>query len=357
MQERKDYYKILGITDDEKSLSGKSFEDVLKKKYKKLALKWHPDRNPNNKEAEAMFKDVTEAYETLSKHREEYDNPKSNFRNPFEGMDINDILRNMNPFFNFGAGRARREAAANLKGTSIHITMGLTLEEMHDGVHKKIKYKKLVPCKTCGGSGMGEHSHEETCNQCKGSGSVFSNNGIMQVLATCPSCGGRGVILKDPCKDCGGNGVVKDDAEVEFDIDKGVRDGANLYVGAYGNAPYRGKGTNGDLIVTVMQAPHDTFERDGDNLYRKIEVNVVDALLGCTKSVGTIDGKTLSAKIPSGSDDGFTLRFKGYGMPTYGGTVYGDMYGVLSLKMPKKLSDEERELLTKLKGMEHFKDD
>lgn len=360
MAERKDYYKILGLTDDERKLKGKEFQDVIKKKFRKISIEKHPDKqhgksDAEKKQAEEEFKEAALAYEVLSdeKKRMEYDNPHSSFDFGdvnFGDMDFDDILRN------FGFGRSTRHK--EVKGTSIRITLSLTLEEMANGVIKKIKYKRFVPCDNCNGSGRTANTKEKICRTCGGSGMVFSQNHFMMMQQTCPTCGGQGKYLENPCSACGGHGVVqKTSEETEIKVEKGVLGGMNFVLQGMGNYPPHGEGVPGDLIILVRQIEHDTFECLNTDLYFEIDITVVDAILGTKISVPTLDGKLLSATIPQGTKEGDKLRFKGYGMPKYGTNYVGDMIGVVKIEIPKQVTDEERHLLEQLREQEHFKSD
>lgn len=364
MAERKDYYKILGITDEEKKLQGKEFESILKKKFRKLSVKWHPDRNNGSKEAEEKFKEIAEAYEVLNdeKKRAEYDNPHSNFEfngQNFGGMGIDEILRhfNMGGFdFDFGFGGNRRNVVQS--GSNIRITMNLTLEEMYKGVTKKIKYKRFEPCDNCGGSGMTSESRKKTCRSCGGQGTIFGGNGFMAMAQTCPTCGGQGYIIEKPCSHCSGHGIVQKVCdEVEIPIPSGALNGTNFVFNGKGNYPPKGRGNIGDLIVNIRLIPHETFKAVDNDVYFQINVGVIDAILGCEINVTTVDGKELTAKIPSGTNNGHKLRFKGYGIPFYGQNKCGDMIGIVRIIMPTKLSNKEKKILTELKNEEHFKVD
>ena len=364
---RKNYYDILGITDEEKKLQGAEFEKILKKKYRKIALDAHPDRQSGKsesekKKAEEKFKEASEAYSTLLNKREEYDNPRSNFDfhasggPDFGGMGMEEILRHFNMGgmgFDFDF---RRPKERNTKGTSIRIPMKLTLEEMYSGVTKKVKYKRFEPCGHCGGSGMTSESKKKVCRSCGGSGTVFGGNSFMAITQTCPTCGGQGYIIEKPCSHCHGHGIVqKVTDETEIKLGKGLLDGMSVIFGGKGNFPPHGKGTPGDLIISIQAIPNDNFDIDGNNLYFPIELNVVDAILGCNVGVNTVDGKQLTAKIPSGTSDGHKLRFRGYGIPIYGTNKAGDMLGIVKINIPKKVTEEEKELLLKLKEHENFK--
>lgn len=351
----KDYYKILGITDEEKKLKGEEFNKVVSKRYKKLAVKWHPDRNQDNKEeAEEKFKEINEAKSILSdeKKREEYDNPHSSFQGfssgGFSGFgDMDDM------FSEFFGGRQRQQP--QVKGSSKRITISLTLKEMYEGVKKKIKYDRYEPCDHCHGSGMTKNSVKRTCKTCGGSGFVFSQASFINIRQVCPTCGGKGSYIENPCPHCHGMGVAEKSHELELNIGKGVMDGMTLVYQNEGNYPPQMQGVNGDLMVVIREKEGEKYERKGDDLYFKINVPVIDAILGCNATIKTINDKTLTAKIPQGVSDGYLMRFKGYGMPQYGTNTYGNMYGVVNVQMPKNLTEEEKETLKKLKTHENFK--
>lgn len=364
MADRKDYYSILGITEEEKKLKGKDFEKVLKPKYKKLAVQWHPDKHQGEeakKVAEEKFKEISEAYSVLSdeKKRNEYDNPNSGFQ--FEGFsdggfDINDILRgfgfntDFGDFNPFGGGSSRQSS----KGRSIRITMPLSLEELYEGVDKTIKYKRLDECPHCHGKGFGKNGKIEDCPHCGGTGQIFRQHGGWQQIATCPHCHGKGKYISNPCPHCDGNGVAESEHQTEISIPKGVGQGNQLIVQNEGNAPLNNKGERGDLIVQIIEKPHDIFKRNGNDLYFQLEVSVINAILGCEMNIKTIDGKTLSTKIPVGVEDGTQIRFGGKGMPIYGTNSYGNMYGIVKIKMPKNVNSDERTLLEQLKTKPNF---
>lgn len=356
-EERKDYYKILEITDDEKKLKGEEFNKVVAKHFKRLAVRWHPDRCKDNKEeAEEKFKEINEAKSVLSdeKKRAEYDNPQSSFQG-FSG-DFHSGFGGMDDIFNeFFGGSHGRQQQAQVKGSSKRITLSLTLEEMYNGVKKKIKYDRYEPCDHCHGSGMTSNSRKRTCKTCGGSGFVFSQASFLNIRQTCPTCGGKGSYIENPCPHCKGMGVAEKTHELELNIGKGVMDGNTLIYQNEGNYPPNGQGINGDLHVIIKEKEGSQYERQGDDLYFNINVPVVSAILGCNATIKTINGKTLTAKIPQGVNDGYQMRFKGYGMPHYGTNSYGNMFGVVNIKMPKNLTEEERETLKKLKTHENFK--
>ena len=357
MSERKDYYNILGITDEEKKLQGKEFEQVLKKKYRILCKELHPDKqhgksDKEKADAEERFKEVSEAYEVLSdeKKRQEYDNPMSGFGGfgGFGGFDPFDMMNG----FGFGG---RQEPRVN-KGQTMRIVVGVSLEDLYNGVTKTIKYNRQGTCKTCGGNGKSANTRIETCPHCGGTGQLFSRNGFMQTITTCPHCKGKGSKMVNPCPHCNGTGLEKEEVQLDITIPKGVQEGFQLIAQGKGCAPLNGDGIFGDLLIVIKENDHETFERNGNDLYFDLNVPIVDAMLGCNIEVTTIDGKRLTTKISSLIEEGTHIRFANKGMPIYGkNNQFGSMIGIIRLTMPKSLNKEEREILEQLKDKEHFK--
>ena len=352
MAAQKDYYKILGVSKD-------ASKDEIKKAYRKIAIANHPDRNPGNKEAEEKFKEAAEAYSVLSddKKRAEYDNPASNvnFNSGFDFNDFNidEILKG----FGFGGmGNMGGNAHVVMKGSSMRMRVNLTLKEMFEGVTKKLKYKRLNKCGHCDGKGTTNDSKVETCKVCGGTGRIYSNpTPFFQSMSTCGHCHGTGKITTNPCGHCNGRGVVQTEQEVSIDIPKGAFPGMQLNLKGYGNAPDKMNGIFGDLIIEILPSDGEKYRRDGNDLYFDMNIPVVDSMLGCNVTVETIEGKKLTAKIPCGTEDGYVMRFKGYGMPIYGRNGRGNMYGIVKLIMPKHLTQEERNALIKLKESSSFK--
>ena len=346
MADKRDYYEVLGV---EKSAS----EDEIKKAYRKMAKKYHPDLNPGDAESEAKFKEANEAYEVLSdsKKRQEYDNPMSGFSGfgGFGGFDPFDMMSE----FGFGGGRQRQRV---VKGQTMRIVVDVTLEDLYNGITKTIKYKRQGTCKSCGGSGKGANTRVETCPHCGGTGQMFSQNGFVQTITTCPHCGGQGKKMINPCPNCGGNGLSIEEVQIDVKVPKGVQNGFQMVAQGQGGAPANGNGVFGDLVILIKEKEHKKFERHDNDLYFDLEIPVVDAILGCNKEVTTIDGKRLTTKISSLIEDGTQIRFGGKGMPIYERNgQFGSMIGIVRLVMPKSLNDEERRLLNELKTKEHFK--
>lgn len=361
---KKDYYELLGLTNDDKKLPFDEFKKKLKQNYKKMALKYHPDKqqgksDEEKKIAEDKFKEIGEAYEVLSdeKKKNEYDNPMgfasgfdfggSSFNGGF-GDDIENLMRGFG--FDFGDTRKTKPR----KGQSIRIVIPLSLEDIFNGITKQIKYNRNVICDDCHGTGMGKDSRKETCTHCGGTGKVFTRNGNWQTIETCPHCNGTGSIIKNPCKKCHGSGLVNISEIVEIEIPKGVFEGSQLVLNGKGNSIPNG--ADGDLLVVIKEKQHDKFIRRDNDLYFQLDVPIIDAILGCEMVVDTIDGKKLTTKIQSGISNGSKIRFAKKGMPIYGSKhEFGDMYGVVNLVLPKKLSDDEIKVLKSLQGKGNFK--
>ena len=353
--ERKDYYKILGISDSEKELKGEEFDKILKKKFRTLSLKYHPDKNPGDKDAEAKFKDIAEAYDVLHNKRDEYDNPMSGFK--FDGFsDINDIFGGFNPFSDLfaGMGMNRSSKPRRPRGSDLRIQLNITLEDAFNGVKKKVKYKRYVKCDSCGGSGKTARTKEKQCSACHGSGMSYQSNGFMRMGTTCPHCGGTGKIIENPCGKCNGHGIVLKDTEVEFSIPSGCMNGQSIRLGGMGHLPVHGDGDPGDLYINMAIMPHNLYERYDNDLIYECKVKVLDAITGCNQEIPTIDGKKLSVIIPHGSSDGDKLKINGYGMPI-SGSVRGNLIVIIRLVVPKNISEEEKTLIEELKTKENFR--
>lgn len=342
MSERKDYYKILGFTEEEKKLQGEEFDKLLKNKYRKLCLQWHPDKcqdESKRQEFEDNFKEIAEANEVLSdpNKRQEYDNP-------FAGFDFN-------PFDIFGFGSKRNSVN---KGQSIRINLQLTLEEIFNGVKKNVKYPCMDTCKDCNGTGFGPNTKVEVCSHCNGSGFVYNEQGSMRMMSTCPHCGGQGKKVINPCSTCQGSGLIRSEKQVELDVPKGVCEGFTLTLPGAGNPPIGSPGINGDLLVVIREIEHPVFMRQGHDLIFELEVPILDAMLGCQVEVETINGTKLSAKLRTGTDNGTYIRFANKGMPIYNSNSFGHMIGVVKTNLPKELNEKEREIIEQLKNEEHF---
>ncbi|MBQ8854113.1 MAG: molecular chaperone DnaJ [Alistipes sp.] len=365
---KRDYYEVLGI---EKGASA----DEIKKAYRKTALKYHPDRNPDDKEAEEKFKEAAEAYDVLSNpdKRARYDQfghagmdgAGAGFGGGFGGggFSMEDIFSQFGDIFGggFGFGGGGRARQHTNRGSDIRIRVSLTLEEIANGVTKKLKLNKNITCDACGGSGAKDASSRVTCSNCNGQGYVMQVQntffGRMQSQSVCPVCGGQGTVIKDKCTKCSGEGCVKGSEVVEFNIPAGVAEGMMITVSGKGNAARQG-GVNGDLLVVIEEQADPRFIRDGANLIHNLTIPVTTAILGGEVEVPTITGKA-KINIVQGTQAGKVLRLRGKGLPainsygSYNGT--GDLLVVVDIAMPTSLNSEEKELVTKLSQQPHFR--
>ena len=366
MAEKRDYYEVLGVN---KNASA----DEIKKAYRQLALKYHPDRNPDDKDAEEKFKEAAEAYSVLSDadKRARYDrygfagmNGGSASGGGFGGFgdfDLSDILNSVfGQGFNFGGfsgfGGGSGGGQVRQRGSNLRVKVKLNLQEIAKGAKKKIKLTKYVPCTHCNGSGA-EGNETQTCPTCHGRGQVVqtvnSFFGQMQTASVCPTCGGKGTIIKKKCTHCYGEGIVKGEEVIDIDIPAGVGEGMQLTIRGKGNAGPR-NGINGDLIVVIEEEAHPDFERDENNLIYSLFISISDAILGTQVEIPTIDGK-VRMKIAPGTQSGQVLRLKGKGLPEVNGYRTGDMLVNVNVWIPKKVSKEEEKLLQQLSNSENFK--
>jgi len=362
---KRDYYDILGV-----SRSADAAE--IKSAYRKLAIKYHPDKNPDNKSAEDKFKEAAEAYEILSnpEKRQRYDqfghagNSASGYGGGSMNMDdifsqFGDIFGGGSPFEGFfGGGRSSRGNGRRVqKGTNLRIKVKLTLEEIAKGVEKKVKVNKQITCNTCDGTGAKDKSSYHTCSTCQGSGSVrrVTNTilGQMQTTSTCPTCNGQGIEITAKCNVCKGDGLVRGEETIAINIPAGVSEGMQLSMSGKGNAAPQG-GIPGDLIILVEEVPHESLKRDGINVIYDLYINFADAALGISIEVPTIDGKA-KIKIDPGTQGGKILRLKGKGIPEVNSYHKGDQLVYVNIWTPKAISEEERLLLEKLKSSANFK--
>ncbi len=356
---KRDYYDILGV--------GKSASaEEIKKAYRKMALKYHPDKNPDDSSAEEMFKEAAEAYEVLSNQdkRSRYDQfGHAGMRGGGMGgshMSMDDIFSHFGDVFGgaFGGGFGGQQSRRRVnRGSNLRVKVKLSLEDVSHGVEKKIKLNKYKECDSCHGSGSEKGSSPSTCPTCHGQGQVtrVTNTflGQMQTASTCPQCGGSGEVITNKCKECYGNGIVKGEEVVSINIPAGVADGMQLSVGGKGNAGARG-GVPGDLIVMIEEKDHPELIRDGNNLLYDLYINFADAALGSSNEIPTIDGKA-RIKIAPGTQGGKVLRLKGKGIPDVNGYGRGDLLVNINIWTPRDLSKEEKEIMEKLKDSKNFK--
>jgi molecular chaperone DnaJ len=368
MSTKRDYYEILGV---QKGAS----QDEIKKAYRKVAMQYHPDRNPGDKPAEEKFKEAAEAYEVLSDadKRAQYDRfghagVQGNGRG-FGGGNGNmeDIFSQFGDIFGddifgsfFGGGGGGRRGGQRMRGvrgSNLRIKIKLTYEEIAKGVTKQVKVKKHVPCNTCHGSGAKDKGSVQTCTTCGGSGQVrrVSNTflGQMQTVTTCPSCNGEGTTITAKCGTCKGEGRMYGEETVTLDIPAGVQEGMQLSLGGRGNAGERG-GPPGDLIVLIEEEQHKELHRDGLNVAFELHISFPDACFGTSVEVPTIDGRA-KIKIPAGTQSGKIFRLKGKGFPGVNSYEKGDQLIYVNVWTPQNLSAEERAQLEKMNGSPNFK--
>jgi len=369
---KRDYYEVLGV-------SKQATDDEIKKAYRKIAIKYHPDRNPGDKEAEAKFKEAAEAYDVLhdADKRRQYDQfgfdgPQgAGFGGGFSGggFTVDDIFSAFGDIFGgrsgfrsgFGGGFGGRQTAVR-RGSDLRIKVSLTLDEIATGVTKKFKVKKDVPCPHCHGTGAAGSSRPDTCPQCHGSGVVTKTMrtmlGMMQTQSECPRCHGEGTIISNPCPHCNGQGVVKGEEVVEINIPAGVQDGMVLNVRGKGNAAPRG-GVDGDIQVFVQEEPNNTFVRDGNDIIYNLLLDFPTAALGGSIEIPTLGNGRVKIKIDPGTQPGKTLRLRGKGLPQVQGYGYGtgDLIVNVSVYVPKELSRDEREAIERFRSSDNFKGD
>jgi molecular chaperone DnaJ len=359
---KRDYYEILEVT---KSAG----EAEIKKAYRKMAIKYHPDKNPGDNEAEEKFKEAAEAYEILSdpQKRQRYDHyghagVSGAAGGGGFGMSMDDIFSNFGDIFGsafggFGSGfgSSTRRRRVN-RGSNLRVKVKLTLEEVAEGVEKKIKVNKYVKCGECSGTGAKGGSSYSNCHTCHGSGQVtrVTNTflGQMQTTSTCPTCGGEGQTIEAKCMSCGGDGIVRDEEVITINVPAGVADGMQLSVSGKGNAGAR-SGINGDLIVLVEEIEHESLIRDGNNLIFDTYISFADAALGCNIDVPTLGGKA-RIKIDAGTQSGKVLRLRGKGIPHLESYGRGDLLVNINVWTPQNLDKEERAIMQKLASSPNF---
>ncbi len=360
---KRDYYDILGV---EKGADA----TTIKKAYRKTALKYHPDKNPGDKAAEEKFKEAAEAYEVLSDDdkRARYDRfghagVSGNGGFTGGGMSMEDIMDQFSDIFGgspfdtfFGGAGGGRTRSTGTRGSNLRIKVSLSLEEIAKGTTKKLKVKKQVRCKTCSGSGAKDSGSVGTCGTCAGSGYVRQVRstflGQMQTTTACPNCAGSGKVITAKCTNCKGDGRTYDHDTIEVEIPAGVEEGMQLSMRGHGNAGKNG-GPAGNLLINIEEKPHEFLKRDGANVIHDLYLNFADAALGTSVQVPTIDGK-VKIKIPAGTQSGKIFRLKGKGIPVVQSYQQGDQLIHVSVWTPKKLSNEEKAALEKLREAANF---
>lgn len=366
MAEKRDYYEVLGV-------SRNASQDEIKKAYRQMAIKYHPDKNPGNKEAEEKFKEAAEAYSVLSDpdKKAKYDQfghaglggqPGPDFSGGFG--DLNDILNNLfgggfggfSGFGGFGGGRSGQAQQRVYKGRDIRVRVKLTLDEIAKGVEKEISLEKNVPCPDCGGKGARNSSDIKTCPACNGTGQIRRvTNGIFgQTVSysTCQQCGGEGKIISNPCHTCGGTGLVRKKCTVKVNIPAGVENGMQLTMRGEGHCA-KNNGVNGDLLILIEEVEHPELKRDGNNLYYTKVISVMDAILGADVEIPCLDG-SYRIKVEPGTQSGTVVRLRGKGLPSVNSYGTGDLYVKLMVLIPKKLTKNERDLFESIRNNPTF---
>jgi molecular chaperone DnaJ len=370
---KRDFYEILGV-------SKNASTDEIKKAYRKVAMQYHPDRNPGDKAAEEKFKEAAEAYEILSDpdKKAQYDryghagvsgNGRGGFGGGGAGMNMEDIFSQFGDIFGddifgsfFGGGGGGRsrgggQRSRGVRGSNLRIKIKLTYEEIAKGVSKNIKVKKYVTCSHCNGSGAKDKNSVQTCSTCGGSGQVrrVQNTflGQMQTVTTCPACNGEGSVVTAKCGSCKGEGRVFGEETVTIDIPAGVQEGMQLNISGKGNAGERG-GSPGDLMILIEEEPHKELHREGLNVAYDLYISFTDAVFGVQVEVPTIDGRA-KIKIPAGTQSGKIFRLKGKGFPAINSYEKGDQLVQVNVWTPQHLSQEEKDLLEKMSHSANFK--
>jgi len=342
---KRDFYEVLGVSRD-------ADEKALKSAYRKMAMKYHPDRNPGDAEAEASFKEVNEAYDTLKddQKRAAYDRfGHAAFENggfggggAGHGADFHSTMSDIfEEFFGMGGGR---RGSGRERGADLRYNLEITLEEAFSGKTVEIEVPTSVTCETCSGSGAKPGSSPTACRTCGGAGRVRAAQGFFTLERTCPSCQGRGQVISDPCTSCGGAGRTTQERTLSVNIPAGIEDGTRIRLAGEGEAGLRG-GPAGDLYIFLSLKPHDLFQRDGADLYCRVPISMTTATLGGQFDVPTVDGSTSRVKVPEGTQAGKQFRLRGKGMPVMRSSQHGDMYIQVTVETPTNLTKRQRELL------------
>ena len=354
---KKDYYDVLGVNKN-------SSPEQIKSAYRKLAVKYHPDKNPGDKKAEDNFKEASEAYGILSdsEKKQNYDSfGHAAFENGssgqggfggFSGADFSDIFEDF--FGDFGGNRNNNKRRSNNRGSDLRYDLTISLEEAYSGKKQDIKFTTTEKCNTCKGNGSQPGYSPDRCTMCGGNGRVRSNQGFFTVQQTCPQCAGGGEEITNPCTDCNGQGNKQATKKLSVTIPKGVDDGTRIRLAGKGEAGSKG-GTTGDLYLFINVKSHEIFKRSDENLFFECPISMADAALGTTIEIPTIDGGKAKIKIPDGTQNGKQFRLKGKGMPYMRASGDGDLYVQIITEVPISLNKEQKNLLEKFREIENEK--
>ncbi len=360
---KRDYYEVLGI---DKSAD----QDAIKKAYRKLAVKYHPDRNPGDKEAEEKFKEATEAYEVLSDDQKRpiydqygfaglegmggggggYSHAYHDFSDLFGGMGggFSDIFDSIfGGGFSGGGSRGGPEAGSNLS-----YGLNITFKDAVYGTSTDIHFRHRERCEACNGTGAAAGANKKTCPTCNGVGQVRQGNGFFTIQQTCPTCRGKGTTIDKPCSLCRGSGLQEKNKQMSLKIPAGVDNGRRIIIRGQGDAGENG-GPAGDLVIVLHVAQHPNFQRQDNDLFCSIPVTMSQAALGCEVTITALDDKKLTIKIPEGTPTGKMLRIKGEGVPISGSSRKGDLYVEISVQIPTKLSSKQKDLLKQYQELEN----
>ena len=356
---KRDYYDVLGVSKD-------AATDQIKAAYRKLAVKYHPDKNKGDKASEDKFKEASEAYHVLSntERKQNYDNfghaafengggRQGGFGNFDFSSSFSDIFEDF--FSDFGGSNNKKgRRNSNSRGSDLRYDLSITLEEAYIGKKQDIKFSSSEKCNTCKGSGSKPGHNVDSCSMCGGNGRVRSNQGFFTVQQTCPQCSGSGEEITHPCSNCGGQGKKHASKRLSVTIPKGVDDGTRIRLAGKGEAGSRGA-SYGDLYLFINVYSHDLFKRSNENLFFECPMSIADAALGTSLEIPTIDGGKAKIKIPAGTQTGKQFRLKGKGMPYMRGSGNGDLYVQVNTEVPVSLNREQKELLEKFREIENEK--
>ena len=344
----KNYYKILGVDKDASA-------DEIKKAFRKLALKHHPDKNQGNKESEKKFKEINEAYEIFKdeQKRAAYDRYGSaGFQNSGGGFhsqtggfeDFADVFGDIFGDFMGRGSSSKQQRKSQFKGADLRYNTEITLENAYKGLNRNIKFRTAIKCDECDGKGTKAKTGTINCNTCHGSGKVRYQQGFFMIEKTCTSCSGSGVVIKDPCKKCRGEGRYEQEKSLSVHIPKGIDHGAKIRVSGEGEAGVRGA-ESGDLYIHISIKPHDFYQRDNSNLYCSVPIKMTTAVLGGYVEIPTIDGNIAKINVPAGTQFGTKLRMQNKGMPIINSSRNGDIYVDVNIELPIKVTSKQKELL------------